>query len=176
MRGSVAKGRLQCQERAAFASGVGRTKTAFLEGLEGFGGFDGWQAASLNAKKKLLGWALVPLPAGLGLPKSIWRVWGVLQSLTAGKRQASTPRKSYWDGQWDLVPLPAGFGVQKCIWRVWSFCEGFGAFLLYFSLFAGYFSLFGFCTDLNTAARDNNDMVAPESEVCDNISASERAE
>ena len=65
----MAKGRLQCQERAAFASGVGRTKTAFLEGLEGFGGFDGWQAASLNAKKKLLGWALVPLPAGLGLPK-----------------------------------------------------------------------------------------------------------
>ena len=58
MRGSVAKGRLQCQERAAFASGVGRTKTAFLEGLEGFGGFDGWQAASLNAKKKLLGWAM----------------------------------------------------------------------------------------------------------------------
>ena len=45
--------------------------------LVGFGAFDGWQTAGFNAKKKLLGWALVHLP-------------------TAGKRQASTPRKSYW--------------------------------------------------------------------------------
>ena len=60
----------------AFACGVRGTKKEF-GGFEGFGRFDGWQTAGFNAKKKLLGWALVPL-------------------LTAGKRQASTPRKNYW--------------------------------------------------------------------------------
>ena len=97
-RGSVAKGRLQCQGKAPFACGVGRTKKRGLERLEGltaengrlqrqektsfacgvggtkkrfgrFGGFDGWQKAGFNAKKKVLGSALVPLPAGLGVPK-----------------------------------------------------------------------------------------------------------
>ena len=72
----------------------------------GFGAFDGWQKAGFNAKKKLLGCALVPLPAGLGVPKGlerlrwalaplpagVWRVWRVLEVMV-GKRQASTPRK-----------------------------------------------------------------------------------
>ena len=51
---------------------------------------------NLGAPKGLerLRWALAPLPAG---------VCRVLEGLTAGKRQASTPRKSYWDGRWALV-------------------------------------------------------------------------
>ena len=99
----------------AFACGVGRTKKGFgafemgfgaclpgwgyqkgiLEGLEGFGGFDGWQTAGSNAKKKLLGRALVPLPAGLGVPK---RGLERLRCLCL-----------------------RGSGYQKCIWRVWGF-------------------------------------------------------
>ena len=77
----MANGRLERQEKASdgalvgvpkrrlerleggfgvFACGVGVAKKAF----GGFGGFEAWQAAGLNAKKKLLMW-----PAGLGVPK-----------------------------------------------------------------------------------------------------------
>ena len=55
--------------------GVGAAKKAF-------GGLEGWQTAGLNAKKKLIDGALVPWPAGLGLPKKH------LEGLRAGKRQA----------------------------------------------------------------------------------------
>ena len=99
--------------------GFGAFACGGLDGLEGFGGFDGWQTAGFNAKKNLLGWALmhlpaglrvpkrglkrlrwalVPLPAGFGVPKRNLEGLRVLEGLTAGKRQASTPRKSYWDG------------------------------------------------------------------------------
>ena len=57
--------------------GFGAFACGGLEGLESFGG-DGRQTAGFNAKKK---------------------------GLKAGKRQASTPRKSYWDWRWALVPL-----------------------------------------------------------------------
>ena len=72
----------------AFACGVGGAKKAF-GGFGAFGWFDGWQTAGLNTNKKRLIyiyiWALVPLPAGLGVPKR--RLEG-LERLTAGKRQA----------------------------------------------------------------------------------------
>jgi hypothetical protein len=53
----------------AFACGVGGTKKA----IGGFGAFEAWQTAGLNANKKLLIWALVPLPAGLGVPVLPWQ-------------------------------------------------------------------------------------------------------
>ena len=84
-----------------------------LEGLEGFGAFEAWQTAALNAYKKplLRPWgALEPLlwPCGgfcvrewrvLGLLghcwgtfslrswPDFWRVWRVLERLRPGKRQ-----------------------------------------------------------------------------------------
>ena len=70
----------------AFACGVGGAKKAF-GGFGAFGAFDGWQTAGLNANKTLLIWALVPLPAGLGVPKtSLERLDGLggFDGLTAG--------------------------------------------------------------------------------------------
>ena len=67
-----------------------------------FGGFDGWQTAGFNAKKRLLGWALVHLLAGLRVPKR------GLERL-----------------RWALVPLPAGFKVPK---RHLEGLRGFGGF------------------------------------------------
>ena len=71
-----------------------------LEGLEGFGGFGGFggfaggQTAALKAHRKPLLW---PWPWGAcsgsglgpGVPAGdgVWRVWRVLESLRAGKRQ-----------------------------------------------------------------------------------------
>ena len=65
-----------------------------LEGLEGFGGFAGWQTAALKAHRKPLLW---PWPWGAcsgsglgpGVPAGdgVWRVWRVLEGLRAGKRQ-----------------------------------------------------------------------------------------
>ena len=64
------------------------SKKAF-GGFGAFGGFDGWQTAGLNANKKLFDtWALVPLPAGLGVPKRRLERLECLEGLTAGKRQA----------------------------------------------------------------------------------------
>ena len=81
----------------AFACGVGGAKKAF-GAFGAFGGFDGWQTAGLNANKKRLIiwalvplpdiWALVPLPAGLGVPKRRLERLERLEGLTAGKRQA----------------------------------------------------------------------------------------
>jgi len=96
------------------------TKNAF----GGFGGFvDAWQTAGLNANKKLLIWALVPLPAGLGVPKR--RLEG-LEGLTPGKRQASTPistKKAFGGfGGFDAWQT-AGFNANKKL-----LFGGFGGF------------------------------------------------
>ena len=72
--------------------GAGRT----FEGLEGFGAFEAWQTAALNAYKKplLRPWgALEPLlwPCG-GFCVRQWRVLGLLgnkRGLSAGKGQAA---------------------------------------------------------------------------------------
>ena len=59
-----------------------------MEGLEGFGGFAGWQTAALKAHRKPLLW---PWPWGAcsgsglgpGVPAGdgVWRVWKVLEGL-----------------------------------------------------------------------------------------------
>ena len=75
-----------------------------LEGLEGFGGFAGWQTAALKAHRKPLLWpwpwgACLRSGLGTGVPvgEGVWRVWRVLEGLEgfgrcleglrAGKRQ-----------------------------------------------------------------------------------------
>ena len=68
----------------AFACGVAGTKKGFGAFEMGFGAF----ACGVQSTKKAFGGF-----AGF---------WWVLERLTAGKRQASTPRKSYWDGPWCL--------------------------------------------------------------------------
>ena len=66
----------------AFACGVGGAKKAF----GGFGAFDGWQTAGLNANKKILiygpwcrliygPWCLCL--RGWGCQKGVWSVWRV---------------------------------------------------------------------------------------------------
>ena len=69
-----------------FACGVRGTKKAF----GGFGGFEAWQTAGLNAKKKLLMWPWCLGLRGWECQKGVWSVWRVA-----------------------LVSLPAGFGVPK---------------------------------------------------------------
>ena len=68
----------------AFACGIGGTKKAF----GGFAAFEAWQTAGLNANKKLLIWALVPLPAGLGVPRRRLEGLEGLERLKPGKRHA----------------------------------------------------------------------------------------
>ena len=73
----------------AFACGVGGAKKAF----GGFGAFEAWQTAGLNANKKLLMWPWClclqgwrcQKGLGLGVPKR--RLEG-LERLKPGKRQA----------------------------------------------------------------------------------------
>ena len=89
----------------------------------GLGAF--WMVC-VNAKKKILGWAMGfgAFACGVrGTKKAFGGFEGVLRGrgfwwaserLTAGKRQASTPRKSYWDVPWCLCLR--GWGYQ----RVWS--------------------------------------------------------
>ena len=118
--------------------------------LEGFGWFEAWQTAGLNATKKLLMspwrprkscWCGVgALACGVrGAKKAFGGFWRVLKGLKPGKRQAWTPVKSYWcrlerqEKAVDvaLVPWPAGSGVPKKplegfggFWRVWSLANG----------------------------------------------------
>ena len=76
--------------------GVPAELAGLLEGLEGFGAFEAWQTAALNAYKKplLRPWgALEPLlwPCG-GFCVRQWRVLGLLgnkRGLCAGKGQAA---------------------------------------------------------------------------------------
>ena len=119
-----------------------------MEGLEGFGGFAGWQTAALKAHRKPL---LCPWPwgacSGSGLGPGVPSgdgVWRVLEGLRAGKRQLRKPTESHRCGLGPGVPVrevalalgcllgtvfggfgrfpgvPGGDGV----WRVWRVLEG----------------------------------------------------
>ena len=101
-----------------FACRVRGAKKAFGR----FGGFEAWQTAGLNAKKKLLmwPWCLCLCLRGWGCKKGVWSVWRVaLLSLPAGlgaKCGALVPlpaesQEKTIDGA--LVPLPAGLGMPK---------------------------------------------------------------
>ena len=68
----------------AFACGVGGSKKAF----GAFGGFDGWQTAGLNAKKKRLIYGPWCFACGVGAPKRPLEGLERLEGLTAGKWQA----------------------------------------------------------------------------------------
>ena len=123
-----------------------------MEGLEGFGGFAGWQTAALKAHRKPLLW---PWPWGAcsgsglgpGVPAGdgVWRVWKVLEGLeglegfgrfgafAGGQTAALKAHKKplLWPWPWGacsgsgLGPgVPAGDGV----WRVGRVLEGFGGF------------------------------------------------
>ena len=76
-------------------------------GLQGFGGFDGWQTAGFDAKKKLLGWAMG---------------FGAFDGWQAASFNAK--KKLFWDGPWCL-----------CL-RGWGYQKGFGAFEMGFGAFA----------------------------------------
>ena len=114
-----------------------------LERLEGFGRFEAWQTAALNAYKKPL-----QRPEGAFSLRSyanVWRVWRVLEGLRPGKRQPGTPIRSHCSGR--KVPLSHCCGlVVACAcgsgacWACWGtlspaeLCEllerleGFGRF------------------------------------------------
>ena len=95
-----------------------------------FGGFEAWQAAGLNAKKKLLMW-----PAGLGVPKRhLERLeggFGVFACLVRGAKKALggfgvfeawqtarlNAKKKLLIGPWCLCLQ--GSGCQKGVWKLW---------------------------------------------------------
>ena len=101
----------------AFACGVGGAKKAF-GAFGAFGGFGGWQTAGLNVNKKrliIIIWALVPLPAGLGVPKRPWLAllpWTKIYNAIDMGLGWHCCREKLFD-IWALVPLPAGLGVPK---------------------------------------------------------------
>ena len=91
----------------AFACGVGGAKKAF----GGFGAFEAWQTAGLNANKKLL-ISLGAFACGVGGTKR--RLEG-LEGLTPGQTAGLNANKKLLI--WALVPLPAGLGVPLLPWQ-----------------------------------------------------------
>ena len=99
-----------------FACGVRGAKKAF----GGFGAFEGWQPAGLNAKKKLLMW---PWCLGLrswGCQKGIWSFGGFEAWQAAGLN--AKKKLLMWPAglgvpKRHLERLEGGFGVFACVVR-----------------------------------------------------------
>ena len=117
-----------------------------MEGLEGFGGFEAWQTAALNAYKKPLQrpeGALEPLlwPCG-GLCVREWRVLGLLGYLVPAELCELLERLEGFGGfeAWQTAALNAykkpllrpeqrpegAFSLRSYanVWRVWRVLEG----------------------------------------------------
>ena len=111
-----------------------------MEGLEGFGGFAGWQTAALKAYRKPLLW---PWPWGAcsgsglgpGVPAGdgVWRVWRVLEGFGGFAGWQTAALKAYrkpllWPWPWGACSgsgLGPGVPVREGVWNfggVWSVC------------------------------------------------------
>ena len=111
--------RLARMPRKSFWCGLGALACGVRGAKRAFGGFwRVWRLANgrLECQEKAIDVALVPWPAGSGVPaksvfegfggclglqgqgcqNGLWRVLECLERLKAGKRQAWTPWKSYW--------------------------------------------------------------------------------